>query len=64
MNPGCENYKESPRKELASQLFEWLQSNLKEQGTWYLFHCHSLTFAIEVVSLAVALLLTYGKKLV
>ncbi len=34
------------------------------RGTWYLFHCHALTFAAGVASQAVALLLTYGHKLV
>lgn len=34
------------------------------RGTWRLFNCHAFTFALGVVSLAVTLLLAYGKKLV
>lgn len=33
-------------------------------GTWYVFNCHALTFALGVISLAVALFLTYGQKLI
>jgi hypothetical protein len=34
------------------------------KGTWYLFHCHYFTFASGIAALAIALLLTWGHKLV